>query len=165
VIDSLQTLNKQLEDQAATRESDLEGVEERLEEIEKLQVDWDTYRAASLPADEVDEIIKVETQARLKAIADIRKIAPDLDIDISLGVQGMLEQAIAQIAPDLNLEGQSETAIAGIWQGIMVAPKPEASPGIEPEPDRLPTGNSTGGRGKASTASIYLQETYAGRFS
>lgn len=164
VVDFFSNRVEELEKVIATKEDDLSGVEEKLGELESEKKEWESYREASLPAEEVEEMIQKEAIARVATISAVGKLKPDLEIDTTLGVRGLQELAIKAIAPNIELEGKDEATIAGIWQGIQaIPPAPTPSTPLEAT---LPSGSALGGA-RASDGEQYIEETYnlAGRFS
>lgn len=100
-----------------TLTSDLEGVEERLEEVQKER------DGLKLRVDEAEKApdVSAEIKLRMDAWAEVETIAPSVKPDYALPYVGIIKQGIKAIKPELNLDSMDEATIKGIWQGIKIA--------------------------------------------
>ncbi|MGL5926331.1 DUF2213 domain-containing protein [Chroococcidiopsis sp.] len=99
-----------LQSRCDTLLSDLEGVEERIEELEEEN----EQLSGRLDANDIG----IEIQARLDAWEEARVLTPELKVNTALSVEEIRKSAIALLKPNLNLDGKSEGYIEGIWEGL-----------------------------------------------
>ncbi|NEP55999.1 MAG: DUF2213 domain-containing protein [Symploca sp. SIO2G7] len=100
--------------------SDLEGTEERIEE---LQTEKDTLQGRLDAADtNTDSSGDIETavQARFDAWNEVIPVvgSDKLEIDGKLTPSQIKAKAIKLLNPSLNLDGKSEGYIEGLWEGV-----------------------------------------------
>ncbi len=101
-----------------TLTSDLEGVEERLEEIQTEKETLKT-RLDSQGAETPD--ISAEVKVRMDTWADVKAIAPNVQEDYGLSQVDILKKGIKEVSPSLNLDSLDDATIKGIWQGIKIS--------------------------------------------
>lgn len=95
--------------------SDLEGVEERVvelqEENDKLKGQLDARTDSQID-------IAGEIKMRMDTWREVSAIAPNISPDYSLNPSEIRKTGIKVCRPELNLDGKSEAYIEGIWEGI-----------------------------------------------
>ncbi|NEP10867.1 MAG: DUF2213 domain-containing protein [Symploca sp. SIO2C1] len=119
VADDVKDAIAALQTRIDTLLTDLEGTEERIEE---LQTEKDTLQGRLDAADETDSSEDIETavQARFDAWNEVIPVVGSgkLEIDSKLTPSQIKAAAIKLINPKLNLDGKSEGYIEGLWEGI-----------------------------------------------
>jgi FtsZ-binding cell division protein ZapB len=120
VADDVKDVIAALQTRIDTLLGDLEGTEERIEE---LQTEKDQLQgridAADTDTDNSDDI-ETAVQARFDAWNEVIPVvgSDKLEIDSKLNPSQIKAAAIKQLNPKLNLDGKSEGYIEGLWEGI-----------------------------------------------
>lgn len=149
VKDAIDSLQSRID----TAISDLEGVEERLAE---LQEENDKLRGELDVRDDSRIDISEEIKVRMDAWHEVIAIAPNITPDYSLDSSAIRKEGIKILRPDLNLDGKSDAYIEGIWEG-MKSSQPKRQTDVFLGDRRTDTANKNGTK---SNAAIAYEQAY-----
>jgi len=131
--------------------ADLEGVEERLEE---LQEENDRLKGELDGRSDSKIDIAEEIKIRMDVWGEVTAIASNITPNYSLSPLEIRKMGVKVLRPELNLDGKSEAYIEGIWEGLK-GQKPIANSKENKQTDIFLEGQNRTDSGDFSPASEY----------
>lgn len=99
--------------------SDLEGTEEKIDELEAKITQLESDIASR--SDAIDPVVVAnEIAIRMDSWGEVKSLT-NIEPDYKLSKTDILKAGIKAIAPDLNLDSLDDATVSGIWQGIKIS--------------------------------------------
>lgn len=98
--------------------SDLEGTEEKIDELEAKITQLESDIASR--SDAIDPVVANEIAIRMDSWGEVKSLT-NIEPDYKLSKTDILKAGIKAIAPDLNLDSLDDATVSGIWQGIKIS--------------------------------------------